>query len=646
VLDPSSGLLFKIDFGYSSDCFNFGWRLSCLLPTFDEDAITNVSSQDMVELNYNFRAAINNWFNSGDFGRIERRLRTDLNIRDRILLIIISEELKIWQLPWHFWDFFNDYPHAVEVFAKPRFTNVRHIQPQPNGAVNILALSGRDARSNLDLSFLKTLSQSNPTFEREANSASRVVERLQEVKPSIFIFYGHGDTIEYQSFQDRVIYLDNDTPLEISRLRLELQSAIDRGLQIAIFNCCNGLGLAEQVTDLNIPYIIVMREIIPNQIAQEFLESLLTEYSEGESFPAAFQQARQNMRLAPGGFAQFADWLPILFHNPLSQSVTWEDLSTTAFRRWLPSQVTAACNYLSQPKYQIWTTVGISLIVSLLVINLQSIPSIGALDNTFVDYVQTMQIDRLPARSSQVIVINYDALIVGGDNISDAGELQKTIDLINAKTKPLDWATNLTIKDRSILSTHPIEDCLKSPINNDRYNYIQLNSCDRKFINSLIEKSDLPRSISDLRLNLKLLNKIERIDLSKISTLSEPQLKQLFDRKFILVGYFDGLEINSVTRAAIVLDRVIRANDRQNQIPLSVSHPIIQQFIWVFLWSILTGIFIWREKWKILLTIAIASQIAIGGILLSWSQGWPIIVTSISIISIGIMLQIVRLVSD
>jgi hypothetical protein len=621
-------------------------NLSPKLPTFDEDAVTNVSSQDMVELNYSFRVAINNWFNFGDFGRIERRLRTDLNIRDRILLIIISEELNIWQLPWHFWDFCNDYPDAVEVFAKPRFTNVRHIKPQPDGAVNILALSGRDARSNLDLSFLKTLPQSNPTFEREATSASRVVEKLQEVKPSIFIFYGHGDTIEYRSFQDGVIYLDNDTPLEISRLRLELQAAIDRGLQIAIFNCCNGLGLAEQVTDLNIPYIIVMREIIPNQIAQEFLENLLTEYSQGKSFPAAFQQARQNMRLASGEFAQFADWLPILFHNPLSQSVTWEDLSTTAFRRWIPSQVTAACNYLSQPKYQIWTTVGISLIVSLLVLNLQSMPLISGLESELVDRVQTMQIDRLSPRSSKVIVINYDALIIAEDNLSDDWELQKTIDLINTKAKPLDWATNLTIKDRSILGIHPINDCTKSPDNSDRQNYLQLNSCDRKFINSLIEKSDLPPPDSELRLNLKLLNKIEHIDLSKISTLSESQLKQLFDRRFILLGYFDGTELNSVTRAAIVLDRVLRANAVENRIPLFVYHPIGQQFIWIFLWSILTGLIMWRRKWKILLSIAIVSQILVAGMLLFLDQGLPIVITSISIGSIGTILQIVRLVGD
>ena len=137
------------------------------------------------------------------------------------------------------------------------------------------------------------------------------------------IFNGHGDTIQYRAFQDGVIYLDNDTPLEISRLKIEIQIAVDRGLQIAIFNCCNGLGLAEQLSDLNIPYIIVMREIVPNQCAQNFLRQLLDLYSQGDSFPAAFKQARQSLRLSPGGFAQFADWLPILFHNPLSHHVTW-----------------------------------------------------------------------------------------------------------------------------------------------------------------------------------------------------------------------------------------------------------------------------------------------------------------------------------
>ena len=254
----------------------------------------------MVELNHNFKVSINNWLNFGDFGRIGRHLRRDLDIHDRISVIIVSAELKIWQLPWHFWDLFSDYPNAVEVFSKPKFTNVRHIRPQCNGKVNILALSGRDPRAKIDLDFLATLPKCNHKVNNQATSAAEVATQLQEFEPDILIFYGHGDTIQYQSFQEGVIYLDNDTPLQISTLKTKLQAAIESGLQIAVFNCCNGLGLAEQITDLNIPYVIVMREVIPNQTAQEFLENLLAQYSQGQSFPAAFQLCSSTVEIRYG----------------------------------------------------------------------------------------------------------------------------------------------------------------------------------------------------------------------------------------------------------------------------------------------------------------------------------------------------------
>ncbi len=611
-----------------------------LSPVFDDDTITNVSSQDMGELNHRFKTAMNDWLNFGDFARIDRRLRTDLNINDRILTIVISEQLKIWQLPWHFWDFLNDYANAVEVFAKPRFSNVSQIEPQSNGKVNILALSGRDPASNLDLSFLKTLPQSNSTL-MEAISAYEVAAKLEEVQPDIFIFYGHGDTIEGRSIRDGVIYLDNDTPLEISKLRIEIQSAIDRGLQIAIFNCCNGLGLAEQVTDLNIPYIIVMREIIPNLTAQSFLEDLLTAYSQGLSFPAAFQSARQRLRLAPGGFAKFADWLPILFHNPLSRSVTWYDLSMTTFRSWIPPQLVTGCNYLSQPKYRIWTTVAVSLVISLLLLQLQSTPLISSSENAIVDRLQSMQIDRLPLRSSQVTIVNYDPLIVSG-YISDDRQLQQTIDSVKANTNPLAWAVNLGINDLAKFDANVIQGCIELASTN----HLQLNSCDRQSLNSILKVANLPELDSqEFRLNINLLTKIDRLGTDEISTQSPSELKQLFDRHIILVGNFDGKELNSVARQAIALDQIIRANNAKHRLPLFINSPISQQFLWVFLWSIVTGISIWRRKWTILFLIIMADVIAIAGMLLFCGRGLPLIVTSISIGLVASIVETMKIIN-
>jgi hypothetical protein len=625
-----------------------GGNLSPKTAVFDTNTVSNVSSQGMVELNANFRIAINDWLNFGDFGRIGRRLRKDLNISDRFSVIIISEELKIWQLPWHFWDLFNDYPHAVEVFAKPRFANVQHIKPQCHGNVNILALSGRDPGSNLDLSFLKTLPQSKPTFEDQAKSASDIAKKLKQVKPTIWVFYGHGDTVNYESFQDGVIYLDNKTPLEISRLRLEIQAAIDRGLQIMIFNCCNGLGLAEQIVDLNIPYIIVMREIIPNITAQEFLENLLEQYSQGQSFPAAFQYARQQLRLGTGGFAQFADWLPILFHNPLSNSVTWQDLSATVFSRFIPAPIVTACRYCSEPQHRIWTNVGLGLLAAILALSLQFQIQIVDWENAIVDRVQATEVKNLPLSPSKVTIVNYDAVDFG-NYISNDNVIKGLIDRVKATAKPIVWAIDFEIgNEATIFDKDIIPGCInKNPNNASIKNYSQLAPCDRQLIESVAKLGSNQVALHDFRLNNNLLtginHQIDRVNLSEIlqGSKSESEIKQLFDGKVVIVGYFnpkdinDAKEINYVAIQAIAIDQIIRANDRQHPLPILIFRSIGEQFLWLFSWSILAGILMWNRKWKLLFSIAIGSEITIAGILFMLGQGLPIIVTPISMILVS-----------
>ncbi len=609
---------------------------------FDTDTVTNVSTQDLVELNHNLRTAINNWLNFSDFSRIDRRLRTDSNIADRLLVIIVSEQLQIWQLPWHFWDLFSTYPHATEVFAKPRVTDVRHIKSQRNGKVNILTLSGRDLNLTLDLPFLKTLPQSH-SQPLETTSAYEISERLNKSQPwDILIFNGHGDTIQYQSFRDGVIYLDNDTPLEISRLKTEIQTAVDRGLQIAIFNCCNGLGLAEQLSDINIPYIIVMREIVPNQCAQDFLKQLLDRYSQGDSFPTAFKYARESLQLSSGGFAQFADWLPILFHNPLSNDVTWQDLSATAFSSSVPPQVTAICSYLIQPNHRILTNVVLSLIGSLLAINFQSYPQIVAWENEIVDRVQAAQVEKLPLSPSQVTIVNYDALDFGGF-VPNEAVLRGLIDRVQARAKPIVWIVNLEIGNEStIFERHIIQGCNDENLtNSNSKDRLQLNKCDRQLLKSIV-KFGLNESVSlDFRLNINLLTdpnrRIDRVNLSEVvgRAKSEIEIKKLFDRKFIVVGHFNDREINSVAREAIAIDQVIRANDKQHTLPMLVSRSIGEQWLWIFGWLLLTGTSVWHRQWKLLFLMSIGSEIAIGYTFLILGQGLPIVVTPIAMILVG-----------
>ncbi|NJL10173.1 MAG: hypothetical protein HC908_08410 [Calothrix sp. SM1_7_51] len=54
-----------------------------------------------------------------------------------------------------------------------------------------------------------------------------------------------------------------------------MTKAIQKGLKLAIFNSCEGLGLARQLASLHIPQVIVMREPVPDKVAQEFLKYFL-----------------------------------------------------------------------------------------------------------------------------------------------------------------------------------------------------------------------------------------------------------------------------------------------------------------------------------------------------------------------------------
>ena len=153
---------------------------------FAEQAITNVSVQDLRNLHDRLKIELNKWLNESDFARIERSLRTKLNATEEITVVIQASQRSIWQLPWYLWNFFADYPLAVEVFSHPENTNVNNPSIQPNGKVDILALFGTDPLLDLDRDFqcLESLRDVNlQAFE--TTSAQDIVERLN-LNPDIF----------------------------------------------------------------------------------------------------------------------------------------------------------------------------------------------------------------------------------------------------------------------------------------------------------------------------------------------------------------------------------------------------------------------------------------------------------------------------
>jgi hypothetical protein len=627
-----------------------------LAPVFETEGIKNISRQDIKGINQSFKDAINDWLNRSEFGDIIATFRSKLNPDDRILIIIVSEQANIWRLPWHYWSFFDDHHQSVEVFCKPINDKPIPIELQCNGGVNIFGLIGQDPKLNLNLDFLKTLPQVKQIKTLKTTSAYEFGTNLNQGIPwDVFIFNGHANTVEDISTQEGIIYLDNDTHIEISDLKTEVKKAVDRRLQIAIFNCCSGLGIAEQLSDVNIPYIIVMREKIPNLIAQRFLEDLLTKYSQGDSFPEAFRSARERLKLSEGGFAKVADWLPILFHNPFSKHVTWQDLSITVAQAPPPSRIAIIASFLKN--HQIPSTVVVSLLSSLALLSPFSLSSISPLDDKVANLTQATTEALISPERSIVTIVNYDKSVFLGNTLNDDSELIEILEKVEQITKPLIWGIDLQVIPEPKVFNRPnvVQGC------NDAESITNSKStkCDRQpSIDTILKQANLrasspnnwnSNSLTENSLR-RILSKIDIVKFSEIFKKSPTEIKKLFDNKIVLVGltnYQEATTIDyqkptSTVRKAIELDRIIRANRSQNPLPLPIDWSNMQKFAWVFGGSVLGGLALWHRKWKLLLTLVIIGQIVIAIVFIGFGYGVPIVVSSIAIFIVGGVIYMIQ----
>ncbi len=67
--------------------------------------------------------------------------------------------------------------------------------------------------------------------------------------------------------------------------------------------------------------MIVMRELVPDFVAQTFLKDLLTALASGKPFYLAAREARERLQGLEGQFT-CASWLPVICQNLASDSLT------------------------------------------------------------------------------------------------------------------------------------------------------------------------------------------------------------------------------------------------------------------------------------------------------------------------------------
>jgi CHASE2 domain-containing sensor protein len=265
--------------------------------------------------------ALKNWLSHPSFQEIEQRLREGLNVNDEVEILLRARDLRLYQLPWHSWGFIERYPKAELVLSIP--SERLETETQHHDRVRILAILGdrRGIDTDSDRHMLEKTPNSTVMFLVEP-SRQVLYRHLWEQPWDILFFAGHSHTSEKQG----ILNINQTEQLSLEDLKYGLKKAINRGLKLAIFNSCDGLGLAHELEQLHIPQFIVMREPVPDRVAQEFLKRFLQAFSLGESLPASVRQAREWLQSLEGDFP-CASWLPILFQNPAMESLNWNLLT-------------------------------------------------------------------------------------------------------------------------------------------------------------------------------------------------------------------------------------------------------------------------------------------------------------------------------
>ena len=287
----------------------------------ESGGVTHFSEVEFRDLTRQLKKQLNAWLDSESYHPIDRKLSRVLDPSDEIRLIIETNNDLLRRLPWHLWNFFEDYPKAEIALSALEYGQVKPNQTSP-GQVRILAILGNS--DNIDIGADRRVIEDLPgaaPFFLESPSRRELDKHLWDRRGwDILFFAGHSET----EGETGRIYINQKKSVPLEQLRNGLKKAIRHGLKLAIFNSCDGLGLARDLANLHIPQVIVMRSPVPDVVAQEFFRNFLAAFSSGQSLYASVREAREKLEGLEDDYP-CATWLPVICQNPAAVPATWHE---------------------------------------------------------------------------------------------------------------------------------------------------------------------------------------------------------------------------------------------------------------------------------------------------------------------------------
>ncbi|HEY9642466.1 MAG TPA: CHASE2 domain-containing protein [Coleofasciculaceae cyanobacterium] len=260
-------------------------------------------------------------------------------------LFLTCEPIELARLPWEAWEIGAATGSKIQITRIPANIRTRTAAVKPRRRPRILAIMGdetglsftEDYRAVQSLSRLAEVKFVGWQKQPIEKLKTQIVEAIADPQGwDVLFFAGHSNETQLTGGE---LGIAPNTSIRVSEIAPKLAIAKERGLQFALFNSCNGMSLAESLIDLGLSQVAVMREPIPNRVAQAFLVRFVQGLADHQDVQESLLHTCQWLKTEQNLTYPSAHLVPSLFCQP---PVTWFRIPLQGvrqrLRRWLPQR--------------------------------------------------------------------------------------------------------------------------------------------------------------------------------------------------------------------------------------------------------------------------------------------------------------------
>lgn len=373
---------------------------------------------DCLDAGARLQANLHQWYSAPEFQAIRDRLAPRIDPNLEIDLLVRSRSKGLLRLPWNsiLQPLLDLYPKAevgISLLPAPSEDSGFDEEKLQVSVLSILA-SAQGIKIDRSQEYLNALPYTESEFIVAPNHRDFVDRLMQQPWSVVFISsYISG------YLPNNRLYINHHDTISITELKHRLQIAVERGLKLLILNCGDGLELAAELADVRVPQLIVMREAVQDQVAQEFVKLLLKACSSGKSLQLAVREARERL-VAIEKVVPAASWMPVIYQQPAQPPTSWQRLARRSFE--LNDVPDVSVSWMESDP----TTIGITDIAN-------APPALVALMN--IPYEQLEEVYRLTGYFSEVYSLafsnNGQWLVSGHGDITHVDDAVKVWRLLD-----------------------------------------------------------------------------------------------------------------------------------------------------------------------------------------------------------------------